>query len=552
MTNANDPIGRHLEARAQEIHLPRTAVEAIADRAAARTARRRKVTFGVTAVALLGAGSLAVIAATGDDGRTPVATSPDAIVDTPLDWTIVDPTVGLGGSLGETAIGDDGSLYSLSTQPGPVDLDVAGFEAHAPRTLYRSTDGADWETLTLPDQLYATGVAASGSRLYAVGTGPTADDTVPVRLSTSDDDGATWTDPIELPTLAAVEAFPGEISTGIPRVAVLGDTTVVAVTATAIIDWSQRLPAQFADRGFAIGIDGIDVYGDPVGCEDGARIDAAGRAAGRDPMPPSTMANGAGDPTNPAGMLCGAPPIIASLTWDQLDVPAELTALTTPQLHLFTATGDGPFAEVPSPLANVGYEPELLATDDGFTLVAANSQPFNPAVPPSAPSATVLTSPDGTTWTETAAFADFALEGAGVVDDQVMVAGQKAGQLVVETLGPDGVTNATVPDDAIEASEAGAGAGWNGNFYGAGSFGPLGWSVVLFDTEGEDPDTQVVHSDATGTVLSAVPVPEDLNAWGHPVGVVVTPDAIIVRFEQSDGNPGTPNAQRLFVGTPRG
>ena len=513
-----DPIGRHLEARARTIDLPRTDVGTIAERATRRRQRRHRVTFGVAGVTLLAGTSFAVLLAGGGDDRTPVATTSDAVVASPLDWTLVDPVAGLGYTRG-AVITADGAVYSLSTAPGPAAFnDPAAF---ANRTLYRSTDGTEWDTLDLPDDLFASSLAAEGSRLYAVGTGPTGGEGVPLRIATSDDGGATWSATTELPgeISGLKERFGSEVIISPPVVAAHAGSTLVAVTVTAYPDVAARAPGGInTDFGWASGPDGVQIFGEPA-CA-AARGGCVGEIE---------------------------PPVIANLTWEQLDLPDELHDLLTPRRYLYLATPDGAFEPVPGP-GGEAVGTQVVGGPDGFTLLSAGG-----LVDPSGRSGEMaptrrFDSPDGRSWTENAPIPGVTVDRVGAAGDQMILTGWKQdGRNVIGILQPDGFD---VIDPlgftTVDAPELTA--------VSAVGFGPLGWAALIIDESGNDgPTYQLVHSNRGSGSVSVVPLPEELAPYGAPTGVTVTADAIVARFtEYGDGNPATQEAQRLWVGTPTG
>lgn len=510
----DDPIGRHLEARAAAITLPRTNVAVIAERASSRRQRRRRVTYGIAGVTLLAGTTFAFVLTDGGDEETPVATTPDAVVDSPLEWTVVEPSSGL--AYARTTVAADGAIYSLSTAPGPATLDdPAGF---ANRTVYRSADGAEWDALDLPDDLYTTGLAAEGSRLYAVGTGPTGGEGVPLRLSTSDDGGATWAETIELPgDVAELKTqFGREISVGIPTVAAHGGTTLVAVTVTAYPDVPSRAPGSLdTSFGYEMGPEGVAIYGEP--------------------------------PCAAERRVCeGEPPVAATLTWEQLEVPEELQAFLRPRMYLYAASADGAFERIQGPIDEAAHLTQLGADGSGFTLIA-NEVPDGPGDAGSNRTR-LFTSADGRTWTEGPNLPGVYIEDLAPAGDVTMASGWATnGGAVLGTIGADGF-DPIDPHDALDPAVAPSFA------QTTSGFGPLGWASLLVEqVESRTPPAFVVHSDRAGTAMSAVAIPEELTTFGTPTGVIVTADAIVVRFtEFADGDPRTVERQRLWVGTPAG
>jgi hypothetical protein len=133
----DDRISRYLHEQAEGIALPPADPEGAMRRGARRKTRRRVALLGSVAVVGLLATSVAI--RSGDDGgqEVHVAAAPDAAASS-FHWSVVTPKVGLayGGDSAQLA---DGSVYSISTAPGPSRDDQT-----PESVLYRSTDGAEW------------------------------------------------------------------------------------------------------------------------------------------------------------------------------------------------------------------------------------------------------------------------------------------------------------------------------------------------------------------------------------------------------------------------
>ena len=169
--NDDDRLSRHLAASADAITLTPADPAAAVRRGTRRRNRRRAAIGGVAAVAVA-ATTFSVL----DRQPTPVDSDLAAagVVASPFDWTVVEPATGLGYSRSATLA--DGSLYSLSTAPGPYD-EQSSFEPH----LYRSADGAEWAEVSLPDDMRASSIATDGGSLYAIGTAPATIQPIPIR-----------------------------------------------------------------------------------------------------------------------------------------------------------------------------------------------------------------------------------------------------------------------------------------------------------------------------------------------------------------------------------
>src|SRR5262249_22144267 len=80
-------------------------------------------------------------------------------------WTRVEPQNGIGSAL---ALTGSGPVFALSTAPGQ-----APASGRTPQVIWRSGDGVEWTSAaTLSGDSYITDLAASGDRVYAVGTAP--------------------------------------------------------------------------------------------------------------------------------------------------------------------------------------------------------------------------------------------------------------------------------------------------------------------------------------------------------------------------------------------
>ena len=155
--NDDDRLTRYLAEQASALTLSPADPAAAVRRGTRRRNRRRGAIVGLAALAV-GASSFAVVDR--DDPRSKVDSGVAAasVVASPLDWTVVAPQSGLGYSRSTAIV--DGSLYSLSTSPGPYDEQ----RSFAP-TLYRSDDGAGWVEVSLPPGNRPSSLAADGHEL---------------------------------------------------------------------------------------------------------------------------------------------------------------------------------------------------------------------------------------------------------------------------------------------------------------------------------------------------------------------------------------------------
>jgi hypothetical protein len=584
----DERLERYLHDRSTTIDLSHAGVDAIT-RGARRHRRRRTAACGGVAVALLlGGVAAAGLADTDDDGREQVSGVAAAVVDSPLEWSVVPVTSGLGWGSG--TVSDGGAVYSLSTAPGAED--ATSFDD--PRHLYRSTDGAEWEDVGLPDGLYASSVSAADGSVYAVGTAAAGGDVVGVELAVSGDGGEGWDSgavPLDLAALA--EGFPGRVRPVDAEVAVGGGTTVVAVSVAGVVDPAQVLPVEDHPPSWYHRQDGL------------ARIQTGSCATGTDPADPSasttapplapeTTTTGvpttvphdtpggtatttapvtttapagtepppATAPIGPSGAPAGAEPCDPEdevRTWDELGLTAEQAAVAEGQTHVFAGEAGGPLEPVAVFPGAAFADPStarLLAADDGWYLVseAGAAAPDDPAV---GRDVVVEHSADGRSWSPITVAAAQGVLSTGVVD----------GRPVVVAIGSGRSTDAGV-EQAVHAHRIDAGGTVTSvdvnrlmdipsraGIYAAG-VGPLGVAVVVgAGASGED-DRPVVLTSLDGVEWSRSELPEAEAGTRQTVnGVTITPDAITVRLnlrDAADPHALEPAGQRLFVGTPAG
>lgn len=569
----DDRISRYLHDQAGAIELRPATPASVAHRARRRR-RVRRTTVMAAAVVTLGTSTL-VVTRGGDDPEELTAQSA-AVTPSALDWSVVDTTSGLSAdAYGGPVVSADGAVYSLSTAPGPFDPDVGS----VPATLYRSTDGAEWSPVGMPDDFSPTALAGQGSRLYTVGTAP-AGGAVTYRLASSDDGGSTWstTDvPSDLRALA--EQYPDEIVVSPPTVAVHEGTVVVSGTVTANPDIEDRLPE--SDRGMVWSItdDGVEVSPPECGSpdegipgtptpppptppasppEDGPTtttvpasppVDIASQPA--EPAPP--LADGSSpttvtvppggigaDPT--ASMVCE--PVddhdVRTYTWADLGVDDELRDLArSGRTYVYVSHDGGAFAPADTG-GQVASQAHVVAADDGFTLLLGLYADGEFTTD-------VMRSADGTVW-----------EPAGEITGEVVEVGTVAGRaaaavrasndyvMTVRLAQADGSWLTVDPRAALDEPV--------GAEVRRVAFGPLGWAATLW---GADGTSKAVHS-ADGPSMSVVPLDDLLDLSPDvPVALepLVTADAVLVMVTDpaaDDDDPATVPPQWVVVGTPPG
>jgi hypothetical protein len=481
--------------------------------AVGRARRRRRIRRAVAAsAAVIALGTSAVLVSRPGGRSGDVVSYSASVTESPFDWSVVEPSAGLGLTRGPAALTDDGAVYRLSTAPGP-DTGPAG----PPAMLWRSDGGADWRPVGLPSDFWASSLEGAGSRLYAVGTAP-VDGGSAVRLATSDDGGTVWsTTEVAADVVDLQRNHPDEVVVSPPSIAAHDGTVVVVTSVSAMLDLESRLVDTSA------GIVGWETTPDGVVVAEGV-CDPAVSGGGR----PVTLDCAVGD-SGPSSRL---------VTWDELGVEGELRDLAmNPRHDIYVSQDGGEFVAVDAGTDGTGgTAAQVVATDDGFVLFSSIDETAGGTT-------TVRRSVDGVTW-----------EPGGDLPGFTVSAGTAGGRAAASVATPDG--NQTVHLDQgdgswLEVDPRTALADPDGIFTGSISFGPLGWAATLGSMDG-DLSPQVVHS-VDGTSLSVVPLDDLVEV---PVGAIVeatvTADVVAVRIgDPPDGDPRTVADQRVIVGTPR-
>ena len=534
--NHDDRLTRYLSDQAEGIALPPADPASVMRRGSRRRARRRAgFVGGLAVVAVLGA-TLAV-RDPGSDQQVDVAPAANVAVSS-YDWDTVVPRSGLG--FGErTAQLADGSLFGISTAPGPFDGDDP--EAALAPTLYRSTDGTEWAAASLPSGMRTADLAGAGATLYSVGTAPAGG----LVLASTTDGASSWSS-TELPgDLAALRARHGaKVVVSTVRVAAADAAhvvvTAVAQTTTDLTAYRPEVdPGRHAWRWDDAGVTVYEIEEVPCTEEAGVVVD---RRAGD------------GDPgAAPGAMVCRVTPAdpekapgreVARYSFDDLGIDAELREHLGGKVYAYVTDDGSTFERVSLP-ADAGTPPEALfaatplATPDGYRLVLGTSQPFRS-------STVVLRSADGRTWEHAASLSGSA-SGVGLLAGRPAVGlYDDDGRSTVRIEQPDGTWSELDLSQAV-TTPAGSET-WMGSF----GFGPLGLAAVVGTTDGDgDTVEHLVHTD-DGHALQVLPV-GDVVDEGTVTGIVVTADAIVARLSHgSDDDPSTPPTQTVLVGTPAG
>jgi hypothetical protein len=221
----------------------------------------------------------------------------------------------------------------------------------------------------------------------------------------------------------------------------------------------------------------------------------------------------------------------------------EVRELLDGRTYAYVSDDGSTFESASLPAGLEGWGGPLLATDEGYVLFSAPSVKSEPTV--------VLRSVDGHSWTD-AGSVPWIPVSAGVVNGRaaVSVIGGEIG-LDVLIAQPDGTW---APLDLLAA------VGEQTDTVGVAdvAFGPLGVAALIISEARASDDPQsgpsplaIVHS-SDGATVSAVPLADHFAVPQAPIGLTVTADAIVARFNEprADDPEGTP-VQHALVGTPR-
>ena len=519
----DDRISRYLNQQADGIALSSADPADVMRRGGRRRTRRRAALVGSVAAVGLLATSVAV--RDSGNGQEVRSLGASATAST-YDWSTVTPASGLGYGSHSAQLAD-GSVYSISTAPGPYQPD--GPQSQFASTLYRSTDGSEWSAASLPSGVRSSDLAGAGDTLYSVGTAPSGG----LVLSASTDGAASWTSASLPDDVVALQArHPGQIIAGPARVAARDGSHVVAtIVATTQLDLTKLGHPEYPNDSYTWDWTdtGVTVSKTPIsscGTTDPVALDKEAGIACREDVKTKV-----GDQ-------------VASYTYDELGVTGELRDHVGGKSYVYASDDGHTFDRVDLPAEVTshgvgGFVATPAATADGYRLVTSSYEAR-------ATTSTILASTDGRTWTIEATL-------PGSPND----VGVLNGRLALSTWSDQGASSVKVEQadgsfstlDLASAVATPAGASTSVDTV---SFGPLGIAAVVGTAKEGGPYVQhIVHS-ADGATLQVQDVASLVHNGGQVVGLLVTPDAIVARVTTpGDDDVSTPPTQEVLVGTPR-
>jgi hypothetical protein len=529
----DDRISRHLHDQADAITLSPPDPAGAMRRGTRRRTRRRVGLAGAVAVAGVLATSVAVRDG-GSDQQLQLGASGSASASS-YQWSVVDPHVGLGYDWfdGGSAQLADGSIYSISTEPGSRSSDASPAQA-----LYRSTDGAEWDQRSLPSDTKTYDLAGAGDTLYGIGTAPSGG----IVLSASRDGASSWSTAAAVPddVLQLQARHPGQVSLSTPRVAARDRShVVVAITASANLDLAKLGHPEYPQGDYSWSWDdhGVQVTAVPRSeCEPGADAVTTDPAVANGVRTCEAEAAGAKDPAHQ--------PVIASFTYDELGVTGELRELVGGMPFVYASDDGTTFrrAELADalPASQGTRDVQPLATPDGFRL-------FVSGYTAQGSRAAAFRSSDGFGWAADGGF-DGGVGTVGVLGDHAAASvWSNEGGALLQIEGDGGWT-------AVDLAHLGSLPEGAQAYVSQVAFGPLGVAATLGVAKNGDQQGEhqyVLHS-PDGVQFQLQDVEQHVDNGGVVSGLAVTADAIAVRVTApNDGSSSTPPTQQVLVGTPR-
>jgi hypothetical protein len=453
-----------LHRAAAALHVPPGDLDTVISRAHQRSARRRRAVAAGTALTMVAAGlGVAWSTRDGGGGRTAIADGGTATRrgDVGVVWERVDARSALGFS---PSVDGSSSLFALSTAAGQREFTPQN------RVIWRSDDGIEWTAAsTLGDDLFLSDLATSGTRIYAVGTGP-ATASVPGKRPVSDllvgwsDDGAkSWRHeplPIDLESIVARSVNAG---VGGTHVATSDDATVAIVTLRAEPDVAAMLPDDVtAPHGWALGTDGVDILGDGPACSPGTspdeRVPAPMRGKIREEEPQANSRVHPSTCMGPNGTIEQVPAqqargVTAHYTWAQLGVEGDFLRAVLGQPIAFRAdSGSTSFERVELGLTESTYGVQLVGAPAGFAFVG---QVTDAPAQKETPTIVLLRSDDGREWARTPGPSGMAwVSGLGLLNGRTALVGDGDGGPMLAVDNNSGGWSTTPLRDLVDVEDA--------------------------------------------------------------------------------------------------
>lgn len=495
-----------------------------------REARKRKlIVFGGSAAAVLVGfvGLYALLSwvaggltdtpdTTGQRSQTEIVAPDETTVDAPppvevadvatadeLDWYAVEAPLGFA----ERVFADGDTFYALSTIPGQV------VNWPAPKAIYTSNDGENWDLISLDNALYPTDMAMSRGSIYLIGTAPDSggfDEPAQIEVASSADGGETWLETL-LPTVATPPAgAPIEWSNVTTRIGANQNAVVAAVQSQFFLDYRMMVPTEFIgdNYGYNPTADGVDVV-------DYMLLDQAYSACEQE------MGAAGGDDTQVSdecrALFNGDQSIgaIGSVTWEEMGLEDGSPPVFA---EMFVSTDGTNFEAVDSPFAPGSELQTFHTSESGFYAVEWNQG-----------RQVLWASADGRTWDTAEGIQGFDwITSLGTIGGRTVVVGQ-SGQTAQAAW-----ENDSGDWDTVDLNEVlGAPAGQAERYLSAAGVGPLGVVAVFqsYDERIGREFTDILMGTGPDT-WSIVPVEEITGlSGGYSDWVVVGPTSVLLHYQ---------------------
>ena len=187
-----DQLRDALHQDSEQLVVVGTGTESVKRRAHRRRNRSRAGIATLAAAGVVGS-AVAVAQLRPDDEQATVAVQPSKSSEPipELAWRTVAGTVSSPGQVATV----DGVTYVHGTAPGAGDPN----NQNPDKFLYKTEDGEHWSSQPVGANKWISSLSERDGVLYGVGTAPGTADSIGVQLTTSDNDGASWSAATKLP-----------------------------------------------------------------------------------------------------------------------------------------------------------------------------------------------------------------------------------------------------------------------------------------------------------------------------------------------------------------
>jgi hypothetical protein len=519
--NQLDQLRDTLRRETQHIQPVGLGVETVQRRGRRRRNRGRALVAVGAATCVAGLGVTVLERGSGAPNRVAVGAQPTAPVTPALEFRVVDGTVSDASTHFTTAAG---VTYDLATAPG-----IAAPGTDPGQAIYATSDGEHWTTAT-QDKSWITDLTQRDGVLYAIGTAPGSDaGGVQYRVGTSTDGGGSWSDtdlPFDLSspsaTVPLTRSSDVHLASGSSEsVAVLSEVFSPDLSAliAARTPGHTNVTARQTDKGYNL----VDLSA--------CIADKAGLALRAQSAASLAKVRAVG--------TCADAPVLGTISWSDIGLSGPGDLARNEEL---VSTDGTHWSSVAAPTtADVN---DLVATNDGFLLLATADNPATGTQLSPTPATTLMRSTDARTWTNVSVPAGLNVQ---AVSGASILAEDASGTLETSTDG--GTTwNATSTAALLPA-------GTPASSVTASDVGPLGFAVLV-STNPTPNDPTPGHDHLLFSTDGVTWTTTDLSTVGEPaadyaIAVTVGADHLSVDYGQSVATPGGTTKIITLLATPK-